>query len=91
MSAMTVFLSSAALLLVVTLCAGLVRVVLGPTPSDRMMAAQLMGTTGIAALLVLAPVVRVPALIDVALIFALLAAVAVAAFTRRGQFEGPDG
>lgn len=82
---MTAFLAAAALVLLLTLCAGLIRVVIGPTPSDRLMAAQLMGTTGIAALLVLAPVVRVPALVDVALIFALLAAVAVAAFTRRRQ------
>jgi multicomponent Na+:H+ antiporter subunit F len=47
------------------------------------MSAQLMGTTGIAILLLLAPVVRIPGLLDTALVFALLAAVAVAAFTRR--------
>jgi multicomponent Na+:H+ antiporter subunit F len=85
---MNALLAASALFLVVTLCAGLLRIVRGPTPSDRMMAAQLMGTTGIAALLLLAPVVRVPALIDVALIFALLAAVAAAAFTRKGRPEG---
>jgi multicomponent Na+:H+ antiporter subunit F len=55
-----------------------------------MVAAQLVGTTGIAALQVLAPVVQVPALIDVALIFALLAAVAVAAFTRKGLPQESD-
>jgi len=82
---MNAFLAVAALLLLLTLGAGLIRVLLGPTPSDRLMAAQLMGTTGIAILLLLAPVVRVPALVDVALVFALLAAVAVAAFTRRHQ------
>jgi multicomponent Na+:H+ antiporter subunit F len=80
---MTTFFAAAALLLLLTLCAGLVRIVAGPTPSDRLMAAQLMGTGGIALLLVLAPVLQVPALVDVALIFALLAAVAAAAFTRR--------
>jgi multicomponent Na+:H+ antiporter subunit F len=79
-----------ALLLLLSLCAGLVRVVRGPTPSDRLMAAQLMGTTGIAALLVLAPVVRVPALVDVALVFALLASVAAAAFTRRREAAAED-
>jgi multicomponent Na+:H+ antiporter subunit F len=79
----THLLAATALLLLATLGAGLVRVVRGPTPSDRLMAAQLLGTTGIAVLLVLAPVVRVPALVDVALVFALLASVAVAAFTRR--------
>ncbi len=87
---MTAFLAAAALILVLTLCGGLIRVALGPTPSDRLMAAQLMGTTGIAALLVLAEVVRVPALVDVAVIFALLAAVAVAAFTRRSQAARGD-
>jgi multicomponent Na+:H+ antiporter subunit F len=82
---MNAFLAAAALILLLTLGAGLIRVLLGPTPSDRLMAGQLMGTTGIAILLLLAPVVRVPALVDVALVFALLAAVAVAAFTRRHQ------
>jgi multicomponent Na+:H+ antiporter subunit F len=72
-----------ALILLLSMSAGLVRVVIGPTPADRMMAAQLLGTSGIATLLLLAVALDVPALLDVALIFALLAAVAVAAFTRR--------
>jgi multicomponent Na+:H+ antiporter subunit F len=80
---MSTFLAATALVLLVTMSGGLVRVALGPTPSDRLMAAQLLGTTGIALLLVLAPVIAVPALVDVALVFALLAAVAAAAFTRR--------
>ena len=87
---MTEFLAVAALVLVITLCGGLVRVALGPTPSDRLMAAQLMGTTGIATLLILAEVVHVPALVDVAVIFALLAAVTVAAFTSRSQSTRDD-
>ena len=87
---MTAFLAVAALVLVITLCGGLVRVALGPTPSDRLMAAQLIGTTGIATLLVLAEVVHVPALVDVAVIFALLAAVTVVAFTRQSQTTRND-
>jgi len=71
------------LVLLITMSIGLVRVVIGPTPADRMMAAQLLGTAGIGMLLLLAMALAVPALIDVALIFGLLAAVAVAAFTRR--------
>ncbi|HBG96630.1 MAG TPA: multiple resistance and pH regulation protein F [Chromatiaceae bacterium] len=71
------------LLLLVSMSVGLVRVVIGPTPADRMMAAQLLGTSGIGALLLLAPVLQIPALVDVALVFALLAAVSVTAFTRR--------
>jgi multicomponent Na+:H+ antiporter subunit F len=69
--------------LLLTMAAGLVRVLIGPTAADRMMAAQLLGTSGIGVLLLLAPALGVPALVDVALIFALLAAVSVAAFTRR--------
>ena len=86
---MNAFLAAAALILVLTLGAGLVRVFIGPTPSDRLMAVQLVGTTGIAILLLLAPVVLVPALVDVALVFALLSAVAVASFTRRRR-TAPD-
>lgn len=77
-----VYLGSA-LVLLLTMSVGLIRVVIGPTPADRMMAAQLLGTAGIATLLLLAAALGIPALIDVALIFGLLAAVAVAAFTRR--------
>jgi multicomponent Na+:H+ antiporter subunit F len=72
-----------ALVLLLTMSVGLVRVIIGPTPADRMMAAQLLGTSGIATLLLLSQALGVAALLDVALIFALLAAVSVAAFTRR--------
>jgi multicomponent Na+:H+ antiporter subunit F len=77
------FLMGVALLLLATMTAGLTRIVIGPTPPDRMMAAQLLGTSGIGILLLLAVALDLPALMDVALIFALLAAVSVAAFTRR--------
>jgi multicomponent Na+:H+ antiporter subunit F len=58
---------------------GLVRILRGPTGADRMMAAQLLGSGGIAALL-LAGATRVPAMVDVALTLALLAAFASMAF-----------
>jgi multicomponent Na+:H+ antiporter subunit F len=45
-----------------------------------MLAAQLFGTTGVAILIVLAKSMKMPALLDVALLFALLAAVVVVAF-----------
>lgn len=82
MSMPAIFLALA-LILLVTMAAGLIRVMIGPTAADRMMAAQLLGTSGIGVLALLAPALGVPALIDVGLIFALLAAVSVAAFTRR--------
>lgn len=72
-----------ALVLLATMAAGLIRVMIGPTATDRMMAAQLLGTSGIGVLVLLATALDIPALIDVGLIFALLAAVSVAAFTRR--------
>ena len=46
------------------------------------MAAQLLGTGGIAALLLLAHAMRAPAAIDVALILALLAAFVTVAFVK---------
>ncbi len=76
-------LMATALVLLITMSVGLVRVVIGPTPADRMMGAQLIGTTGIGVLLLLAFALELPALIDVALVFGLLAAIAVVAFTRR--------
>ncbi len=78
-----------AALLLATIGLGLIRIVLGPTLADRLMAAQLLGTSGIGVLVVLSSVVQVPALIDVALIFALLAAVTVIAFTCRQYPDGP--
>jgi len=76
-------LAGAALALVITLGLGLLRVVHGPTLEDRMLAAQLIGTAGVGILLLLAPLLGLAALVDVALVLALLAAVAVAAVTAR--------
>jgi len=72
-----------ALFLLLTLSAGMVRVLRGPTSADRMMAAQLFGTTGVAILLLLAQGLGMPALRDVALVLALLSGVAAVAFVRR--------
>jgi len=88
---MSGFLLAAALFLLLTIAAGMVRVLRGPTDGDRMLAAQLFGTTGVAILLLLAEALAMPALIDVALVFALLAAVATVAFVRqRGEREADD-
>ena len=73
-----------AVVLFLSLVAGLLRVALGPTPPDRMLAAQLMGTTGVGVLLLLSQALQRPALIDVALVFSLLAAMTTVAFVRRG-------
>jgi multicomponent Na+:H+ antiporter subunit F len=54
-----------------------------------MLAAQLFGTTGVAILLLLADAMGIPALRDVALVFALLAAMASVAFVKRAWHPGP--
>jgi multicomponent Na+:H+ antiporter subunit F len=87
---MSAFLLAAALLLLAAIGAGMVRVLRGPTAGDRMLAAQLFGTTGVAILLILAEALGQPALVDVALVFALLAAVATVAFVRKPAEPGED-
>lgn len=69
--------------LLLNVLAGLVRVVRGPTLADRILVAQLFGTTGVAALLLLGAATAEPALVDVALLFAILAPVTVVAFVSR--------
>lgn len=86
----TLFLALA-LFLLLNLGAGMWRVLRGPTAADRMLAAQLFGTTAVAVLLLLAESSDNAALRDVALLFALLAAVTAVAFVRRAWPErGPD-
>lgn len=80
---MSEWLLGLALFLVLNLVAGLFRILRGPTPADSMLAAQLFGTTGVAILLIIAQALHRPALRDVALVFALLAAVSTVAFIRR--------
>lgn len=72
-----------AIFLLMNLLATLWRISRGPTPADRLLAALLFGTTGVAVLLLLAYAAGGPALIDAALVFALLAVITGAAFVRR--------
>lgn len=71
-----------AALLLLTILAGLWRVLRGPSRADRLVAAQLLGTAGTALLLLLAEGQAQPALRDAALVLALLAAVLSAAFVQ---------
>lgn len=80
---MTMLLDGVAVLLLISLALGLVRIWRGPDTADRMLAAQLFGTTGVALLLVLAVSQDAPALRNVALVLALLAVLAVLAFVAR--------
>ncbi|MCC5882608.1 MAG: multiple resistance and pH regulation protein F [Halomonas sp.] len=80
---MTPIYLSAAILLLANAGVGAWRIWHGPTSADRMVAAELITTTTVAVLLVLSALVEQPVLIDVALLFALLAAVAMANFVTR--------
>lgn len=77
------FLQIAALLLLASLVLGLLRVLRGPTLEDRLTAVLLLGSGGVAFLLLLAQIAALPALVDAALLLALLAAVVTVALTRR--------
>ena len=72
-----------ALFLLLNLGAGMWRILRGPTTADRMLTAQLFGTTAVAILLLLAQAFATAAIRDVALVFALLAAVTAVAFVQR--------
>ncbi len=78
-------LTAAALIALATVVAGLLRVIRGPTRADRMMAAQLLGTGGIAVLLLLAAAGGDMAILDAALVLAVLAAFAAAAFVQAAR------
>lgn len=80
---MDMLLLTAAVLLLVTLITGLVRALIGPSLQDRMLSIQLLGTGGVALLILLGLLLKIEALVDTALVLALLAAVAAAALTRR--------
>jgi multicomponent Na+:H+ antiporter subunit F len=79
-----------ALALLVTAAAGGIRVSRGPTDADRMLAALLFGTAGVAILLLLSQALALPAAIDVALVFAVLASVVGVAFATRRTVKPPD-
>jgi multicomponent Na+:H+ antiporter subunit F len=79
---MNEFLLFAAGFILLTVAAGLFRVLRGPGDADRMMAVQLLGTGGIAALLLIASATTVAGVDDVALGLALLAAFASVAFVN---------
>jgi multicomponent Na+:H+ antiporter subunit F len=73
----------ALVVLLLTLAMGLLRALRGPTLEDRLLSLQLLGSGGVAFLLLMSGVLQAPALVDVSLLLALLAAVAAVALTRR--------
>lgn len=84
---MNTFFLGMALFLVLNILAGLWRVLKGPKSADRMVAAQLFGTTGVAALLFLAQALESAYIKNAALLFALLTVMAVLAFVRNTSHD----
>ncbi|SDT25737.1 multisubunit sodium/proton antiporter, MrpF subunit [Halopseudomonas xinjiangensis] len=79
-----------ACVLLLSIGAGLWRILRGPSRADRLLAIQLFGTTGTALLLIMAHWQEQPELLDSALVLALLAAVVSAAlvqYLRRAGHE----
>jgi multicomponent Na+:H+ antiporter subunit F len=84
---MAEFLLACAGFILAAVAVGLVRVLRGPADADRMMAAQLLGTGGVAVLLLVAAATGVSAVVDVALTLALVATFASAAFVATSDGE----
>lgn len=87
---MAEFLFGAAGFVLAMVALGLLRLLRGPTDADRMMSAQLLGTGGIAVLLLWSVATATPAVVDVALALALLAAFASVAFVLNASPAAED-
>lgn len=77
---MTGFLLGAGIFILLTVLLGLARILSGPGDAERVMAAQLLGTGGVAALLLLGSATDLTAATDLALVLLMLAAFAAIAF-----------
>lgn len=89
---MAEFLLAAAGLIVATVAVGLLRILAGPGDVDRTMAAQLLGTGGVATLLLVSTATEARGAEDAALCLALLAAFASIAFVVAApKGRGNDG
>ncbi|XWX02502.1 monovalent cation/H+ antiporter complex subunit F [Aggregatilineales bacterium SYSU G02658] len=86
---MTLVYQIAVIFLLLNIGAGLIRILRGPTPADRLLAVQLFGTTGTAILILLSMEADNDAYKNVALAFALLSGILGVAFARYGQAPRP--
>jgi len=82
---MTSFLFGVAVFLLAMVAIGLFVILRRPAEVDHMMAAQLLGTGGVAMLLLLAVAMETPSIVDVALLLSLFAAFAAVAFVRNAS------
>jgi multicomponent Na+:H+ antiporter subunit F len=90
---MTEVFYAAAAVVLVNVAISLVRVMKGPTRADRMMGTQLIGTGGVAMLVLLSVANDQPGVLDVALLLALLSAFAAVGFVKslgHGDTERPE-
>ena len=87
---MTVLIHGVALFLLANLVIALIAAARGPTPADRMLVALLFGTGGTAILRLLALSGGGTALLDAALVLALLAAIGGIAFAQRAWGKESD-
>jgi multicomponent Na+:H+ antiporter subunit F len=87
---MSEFLLSAAVFVLATVALGLFRVLRGPRDADRMLAAQLLGTGGVAALLLFGVATAQSGVTDLAVLLALLAAFASVAFVTGAARDSGD-
>lgn len=85
---MSAFLIGAAGVILAAVGLGLIRILRGPGDADRTMAVQLLGTGGVAILLLDAVASDLPALFDVALTLALLAAFTSVALAKGAEEVG---
>lgn len=81
---MSILYLSAASFILVMIALGLLRVLRGPGSADRLMAAQLIGSGGVAVLLLLSAAMEIPAIADVALMLGVLAVFASIGFVNWG-------
>lgn len=88
---MTEFLLAAAIVILLTVAVGLVRLLRGPDTADRLLAAQLLATGGAAALLLFGVANQVAAIAEVALLLNLLGAFASVGFAARPGRTGGAG
>lgn len=87
---MNTFLLAAASLVLATVAVGLRRALRGPGDADRIMAVLLLGSGGIAALVLQGVATGMPGAIDVALCLALLAVFATVAFVKAAEDPPSD-
>ena len=74
----------AALVILATVTAGLIRIFIRTERVEKLLALQLLGTTSVAVVLLLSHGLKLPGLRDLALVLGLLAAIVAIAFVQYG-------